>query len=246
MARRLAIASTTKVLIVDDDDAFRRSIQRTLAEHGYSCIEAANSAQARILLDSETGRGRRCCATSRCRTSSGIELLTELTADFPDLAVVMTTGVDDPRIAEVAFDFGAFGYLIKPFETNELLISLAGALQRRELESAQRGHVRTLEQTIARTRILGAVLEGLEGGPGASLDGEEEMIERLSRAVSLHDEETGRHIERMSRYAVVLAERGGLHAPVARGPPPRDRSPRRRQDRRPGRHPAEAWLALAR
>ena len=98
---------------------------------------------------------------------SGIELLSELTADFPDLAVVMTTGVDDPRIADVAFDFGAFGYVIKPFDTNELLISLAGALKRRELESAQRGHVRTLEQTIARTRVLGGVLEGTRGRAGA-------------------------------------------------------------------------------
>ena len=67
----------------------------------------------------------------------------------------------------MAFDFGAFGYVIKPFEANELLISLADALHRRDLESAQRGQVRALEQTIARTRVLGGVLEGLEGEPGA-------------------------------------------------------------------------------
>ena len=70
---------------------------------------------------------------------SGIDLLTELTADFPDVAVVMTTGVDDPHIADVAFGIGAFGYMVKPFDTNELLISLASALHRRDLESAQRG-----------------------------------------------------------------------------------------------------------
>ncbi len=67
-----------------------------------------------------------------------------------------------------------------------------------------------LEETIARTRILGGVLEGLEAEPGATLDGDEETIERLSRAVSLRDEETGRHIERMSRYSVVLADAAGF------------------------------------
>ena len=66
---------------------------------------------------------------------------------------------------------------------------------------------------MARTRILEGVLEGLEGASRASaavVDGDEQMIERLSRAVSLRDEETGRHIERMSRYSVVLAAAVGF------------------------------------
>ena len=149
----------TKVLIVDDDGVFRRSTARILTAHGYSCVEARSSAQARVVLDTEQDVALVLCDI-KMPGESGIELLRELTADFPDLAVVMTTGVDDPRIADVAFEFGAFGYVIKPFDTNELLINLASALKRRDLESAQRGHVRTLEQTIARTRILGECSRG--------------------------------------------------------------------------------------
>jgi putative two-component system response regulator len=201
--------SMTKVLVVDDDESFRRSTARVLGRHGYSCVEAASSAQARVVLDTEQDVAAVLCDVSM-PGKSGIELLRELTADFPQLAVVMTTGVDDPRIAEVAFDFGAFGYVIKPFDANELLINVASALKRRDLESAQRDHVRALERTIARTRMLGGVLEGIEGEPGASLKADEEMIERLSRAVSLPDEETGRHIERMSRYSVALANAVGF------------------------------------
>jgi putative two-component system response regulator len=201
--------STTKVLLVDDNEAFRRSTARTLAGHGYSCVEAASSAQARVVLDTEEDVAAVLCDI-KMPGKSGMELLTELTADYPDLAVVMTTGVDDPRMAELAFDYGAFGYVIKPFDTNELLISLAGALRRRDLESNQRGHVRALEQTIARTRMLGGVLEGLEGERGTSGHGDEDMIERLARAVSLRDEETGRHIERMSMYCMVLADAVGF------------------------------------
>jgi putative two-component system response regulator len=141
---------------------------------------------------------------------SGIDLLAELTEDFPDLAVVMTTGVDDPRIAEAALDIGAFGYVTKPFDTNELLIGLASALKRRELELAHRDNVRALEQTIARTRRLGGLIEGIEAESSRSLDDHVELIDRLSRAVSLRDEETGRHIERMSRYSVVLAKAVGF------------------------------------
>jgi putative two-component system response regulator len=199
----------TKVLIVDDDEVFRRTTQRLLLSHGYSCVVAANSAEARVVLDAEEDVAIVLCDI-KMPGRSGMELLGELTADFADLAVVMTTGVDEPTVAEAAFGFGAFGYMVKPFDVNELLINLAGALRRRELESMQRGLVRTLEQTIARTRVLGGVLDGVEGRSAASLLDGEEMSERLSRAVSLRDEETGRHLERMSRYAVVLADAVGF------------------------------------
>ncbi|MDQ1402529.1 MAG: cyclic di-GMP phosphodiesterase [Actinomycetota bacterium] len=197
-----------KVLLVDDDEAFRRSTARMLAQHGYTCVEAANSAEARAVLDAEEDVAALLCDI-RMPGQSGMELLSELTADFPDLAVIMTTGVDDPRTAEVAFDAGAFGYVVKPFEANELLVSLASALRRQELESASRRRLRHLEQTVERTRIVDEVVEGLASAAVSSPDGEEELIDRLSLAVSLRDEETGRHIERMSRYCVVLAEAVG-------------------------------------
>jgi putative two-component system response regulator len=210
------------VLIVDDDEAFRHSTARTLVHHGYVCVEAASSAQGLVALDAEQDVAAVLCDI-KMPGASGMEVLKELTADHPDLAVVMTTGVDDPRIVEAAFDLGAFGYLIKPFDTNELLINLASALRRRDLESAQRRHVRALEQTIARTKTLGRVLERFGGERGGSprtdsesapdwhrwLENDEEVIERLSRAVTLRDEETARHIERMSRYSVVLANAVG-------------------------------------
>jgi putative two-component system response regulator len=206
MVEPIPMSSAVKVLLVDDDAAFRTVTERILARNGYTCVEAGSSTEARAVLEAAPDVALVLCDITM-PDRSGIELLTELTADFPDLAVVMMTGDDDPGLAGVAFDIGAFGYVIKPFDSNELLINVASALRRRELESARRGQVRALEQTIERTRILGGVLEGLEAG--ALSDGEEEMIDRLSRAVSLRDEETGRHLERMSRYAVVLAKAVG-------------------------------------
>jgi putative two-component system response regulator len=134
LAERDATRSLATVLIVDDDEAFRRSTARILASHRYWCLEAGSSGEARDVLDAEQDVAAVLCDI-RMPGRSGMDLLAELTADFPDLAVVMTTGSDDPHVAEVAFDFGAFGYLIKPFEANELLINLASALRRRDLES---------------------------------------------------------------------------------------------------------------
>src|SRR5690242_7293710 len=147
----LRATSTVRVLVVDDDEVFRRSTARTLARHGYSCVEAASGAEARRVLDAEPDIVAALCDI-RMPGQTGLELLTELTADFPELAVLMTTGVDAPHIADAAFDSGALGYLTKPFDVNELLINLAGVLKRRDLEAAQRRHVRAFEQTIVRTR----------------------------------------------------------------------------------------------
>jgi putative two-component system response regulator len=200
--------TATKVLVVDDDADFRHSTARTLASHGYAAVEAADSAGARAVLEAEEDVAAVLCDITM-PGESGLDLLIDLTLDFPEVAVVMTTAMDSPEVAEAAFGFGAFGYVVKPFETNELLNSLAGALRRRDLELTQRRHVRALEQTITRTRRLGGLLETLDDDPDA-LFRDEEVMDRLSRAVSLRDEETGRHIERMSRYAVVLAKAVGF------------------------------------
>jgi len=201
--------STIKVLIVDDDEDFGLSTARMLTDRGYSCFAAATSREARIVLDAEADIPLVLCDVN-IPGESGIDLLTELAADFPDLAVIMTTVVDDLRIADRAFALGAFGYVIKPFDANELMINLASAVRRRDLETTHRHHVDALEQTIARTRMLGRVVEGIEGRAGPSAGGDEEVIDRLSRAVSLRDEETGQHIERMSRFSVLLADKVGF------------------------------------
>jgi DNA-binding NarL/FixJ family response regulator len=170
--------STTKVLVVDDDDELRRSTARILSGHGYCCVEAASGAAARIVLDGQPDVAVMLCDITM-PGQSGIELLAQLTVDFPDLAVVMTTGLDDPRMAEAAFDRGAFGYVIKPWNTNELLISLDSALRRREHESSQRRRVRALERTAAGRNYAGGVFEQLQPtrrGVGADLTRREREV----------------------------------------------------------------------
>jgi putative two-component system response regulator len=198
----------TTVLILDDDDTFRRSLSRILTGAGYVCLGAATASEARARLDADARVAVLLCDI-RIPGESGLELLATLSADFPDLAVIMTTGLDDPRAAEVAFETGAYGYLIKPFTPNEILIALAGARQRRRLEAGRPNQLRGLEQNVARLRTLHGVIAAMEAGPHDAAAAEENM-ERLVRAVSLPGEETGRHIERMSRCSALLANAVGF------------------------------------
>lgn len=199
----------TRVLIVDDDDAFRASQTRILTRAGYLCFQASNASEARDRLDCGMDIAALLCDVNM-PGGSGLVLLTTLVSDYPDLAVIMTTGEDDPATAAVAFETGAYGYLIKPFTTNEILIALAGALRRRQLEMDRRLETRSLERSVVRLRTLRGVLSVIEDPLAGTAVDDEENMQRLARAVSLRDEETGQHIERMSRYAALLAREVGF------------------------------------
>ena len=146
---------TTKLLLVDDDDDLRRTTARILVRHGYECVEAASNGDALAALDAHDDIAAVLCDITM-PGESGLDLLAQLTAEFPEVAVVMATGFDDPRIAEVAFDRGAFGYMIKPWDTNELLISLAAALRRRDVELAAHGNLPAQQRVIERARTMTA------------------------------------------------------------------------------------------
>jgi len=200
--------SKSRVLVVDDDNGLRASLARLLAGQGYDCREAADSATARQWLATEPDIAAVLCDI-RLPGESGLELLAHVVADFPDVAVVMTTGIDDPDTARQAFEIGADGYLIKPFTRSEIVINVTNAIRSRQLDAQRRGHLRGLEHTVSRLQTLTGVLRGIEGPlPGPESD--EDTIDRLSRAVSLREEETGRHIQRMSRYSRLLASAVGF------------------------------------
>jgi putative two-component system response regulator len=78
--------------------------------------------------------------------TSGVELLPKVLAQDPDLAVVMLTAIDEPRTAIECLKLGAYDYLIKPVDLEELELSLQHALRQRQLEVDRR----ELEQWLAR------------------------------------------------------------------------------------------------
>ena len=178
------------VLIVDDEQPVRRLAARLLTEHGYRCSEASSEAAAAAAVAAECPA--LVLADVMMPGGSGISLVRTLSRSHPDVASVMVTGHDDPEIADVALESGAYGYVIKPYEPNELLIAVAGALKRRALVLENRGHRDRLEKLVRqRTRELDA--------------SRAETVERLARAVDSRDPCTGSHIERMSALVYRLA-----------------------------------------
>jgi len=135
-----------RILIVDDEDQIRTLLARLLGAQGYDCLTAESAAAGRRALEASP------IALVLCDVNmpgeSGLDFTGEVLTHYPDTAVVMVTGMDDRRFAQVAIDLGAYGYILKPFKPNELIINVGNALCRRVLEIENRGHRERLEQTV--------------------------------------------------------------------------------------------------
>ena len=139
-----AAADRTTVLVVDDEDGIRQALTRFLTRLGYDVQAAANAAEALQLLPAHHPQAMLC--DIRMPETSGVELLPKVLAQDPDLAVLTLTAIDEPRTAIGCLKLGAYDYLIKPVDLEELELSLQHALRQRQLEVDRR----ELEQWLAR------------------------------------------------------------------------------------------------
>ena len=205
----LAPDTTPRLLIVDDQQDVRQVLTRILTTAGYDCRTAESVAAAKTALG-EAEPDLVLCDIDM-PGESGLRLLEHLTAHHPGVAVLMVTAVDDPGVADRALDDGALGYVIKPFERNQLLIDVRAALRHRATSRAAREEREVLERAVAeRTAELQASLRRLEATTAALGRADEASLRRLACAAEFRDPETAHHLERMSRYSALLARAAGL------------------------------------
>jgi len=198
-----------RILVVDDEEPIRRLLGYLLQTHGYEAILASDAREARQHLDEQP------FALILCDVNmpgeSGMDLVRAIIREHPHTATIMVTGLDSSVLANAALEMGAFGYIIKPFESNEVLIDVANALRRRRLEMENRLHRENLEDVVrTRTMALQQALEWLERSEKELRLSREETIQRLAIAAEYRDSATAQHIQRMSHYCEMLARRYGL------------------------------------
>jgi putative two-component system response regulator len=142
---------------------------------------------------------------------SGYDLLREVRAQRPELPVVMVSGVADLGLAKLALELGALGYVTKPFQPSQVLVEVAGALRRAELEQENASYRMHLEELVEeRTADLRAALEKVARSERLLRSSSDELVQALSQAIEGRDIETGQHIARMSRYTTLLARATGF------------------------------------
>jgi putative two-component system response regulator len=196
------------ILIVDDERSIRLLLQSALEQQGYVTMLAEDTTKARLRLKERTP------ALMLCDVSmpgeSGLSLAREVLGSTDQIAVIMITGIDDPKIGSIALEFGAYGYLVKPVGTAELLINIDNALRRRKLEREARCDRQRLEaMVLERTQSLNDAIALMKQSNLKLTQAQEETIFRLARAAEFRDDDTGQHIQRMSHYCEAIARQLG-------------------------------------
>ncbi len=122
----------SQVLVVDDEETIREVVSSMLSQAGYYARKAASGMEALELLD--CGEEFDLILTDLMMPEmDGIALLEKIKERFPDVPVVMVTAVHDISVALAAIRNGAYDYLLKPFEREQLLIMVRRALENRNL-----------------------------------------------------------------------------------------------------------------
>jgi DNA-binding NtrC family response regulator len=199
-------ADPTVVLVVDDEEGVRTVLARFLGRLGYRVAQAGDAATALRLQDAE--RPAVILSDIRMPEMTGVELVPRVLARDPDVAVIMLSAVDEPRTAIECLRLGAYDYLIKPVDLDELELSVRRALRQRELELERRGLEQWLAREIAsRTHdgeerieaVQDVVLDALAAARGWA--GESEAVARLARALDAPPAELAAEVERRRRAA---------------------------------------------
>jgi DNA-binding NtrC family response regulator len=137
-----------RVLVVDDEEAIRKIIASILVAD-YECREAASGLEALSLLSGDTFDLVLYDLMMPLHNFDGIGLLERTTKQYPDIPVVIVTAVHDVSIALATMRNGAFDYLTKPFEREQLLNAVARALENRRLKLEHQAYVSNLKAQVA-------------------------------------------------------------------------------------------------
>ena len=195
--------TTERILVVDDEEPIREIISSMLNAAGYKTRQACSGMEALAILSS-AGEFELLLSDLMMAELDGIALLERSKEKYPDMPVIMVTAVHDISVALAAIRNGAYDYLLKPFEREQLLAMVRRALEHRRLKLENRAYQSNLESLVAaRTEQLRQAMTDLERSYDITL-------EALGDALDLKDAETEGHSKRVTAFTIAIARAMGL------------------------------------
>ncbi len=196
---------TCKLLIVDDEDEIRKLICRILEKEGYLCNQASTGEEALQKIDTDSYH--LVVLDIGLPSMNGVDILKKIVGKEEEIAVVMLTGLHDLNTGVECMKIGAYDYLSKPIHNEGLLISVSRALERRLHIRQEIEHKQTLEnEVLAKTRHLEKTIKQLQSAKKLLEERVSEIIHRLSLVAEYRDEDTWKHLLRISHYSYLIAE----------------------------------------
>src|ERR1041384_6382638 len=195
--------ATERILVVDDEEPIREIISSMLSAAGYKTRQACSGMEALAILNA-SGEFELMLSDLMMAEMDGVALLERTKEKARDMPVIMVTAVHDISVALAAIRNGAYDYLLKPFEREQLLATARRALENRRLKMENRRYQTNLENLVAeRTEKLKRANAELERSYDITL-------EALGDALDLKDAETEGHSKRVTAFTIAIARAMGL------------------------------------
>lgn len=185
-----------KILVVDDEELIRNLFAKTFSllgyhcdtvDNGFSCIEKIQSGENYdvVLLDVQMPK------------INGIDTLKNLKLISPYLSIVMVSGSRDGDHIKEALKEGAYDYVFKPFDMEELKNVIERAIERSTLIKDNKDYQENLERKV---------VEQTEELVNLYAD----TLEAMVLALDLREKETGYHSYRVTEYTLTMGRAMGL------------------------------------
>jgi response regulator RpfG family c-di-GMP phosphodiesterase len=166
-------------------------LARVIATHGLSPIEASSGTEALSALERE-GEVPVCISDIYMPEMDGVTFLREAVRRYPDMAMIMLTGVAEVSTAVECLKLGALDYISKPVMVEEVRARLDKALEKRQLILQNRFYQETLEGRVRELDLRNRT---------SLING----VQMLVHALEAKDAYTSGHSSRVSRYATKSA-----------------------------------------
>jgi putative nucleotidyltransferase with HDIG domain len=187
-----------KILVCDDEEAIREVVSTLLEAQGYRCTTVSDGFQAIQQINKDSHD--LVLSDIVMPQMDGMRLLRQVRTHDIDVPVIMVTAMHDISIALEAIRAGAYDYILKPFEKDQLYHSVSRALEHRRLVLENRSYQHNLEQLVAeRTQQLSMTLRDLEQSYDYTL-------EALGGALDAKDAETEGHCQRVTAITILIAK----------------------------------------
>src|SRR3989441_4551788 len=195
-----------EVLIVDDDRQVREVLHQIFLGAGYKCL-LANDGQEGVEVFRASVRESRSPLTVtdlKMPVMGGIDLLQQVRQADPDAAVIVLTGAADVKTAIASLKLGAYDFIMKPVNVDELLIAAERAFERRQLLIERRQYQELLERRVVEaTRDLEQAYRQLQ-------DTYRTTLEPLGSALDTRAGGTDAASLRVHGYALATAREYGV------------------------------------
>ena len=190
------------ILIVDDEEMIRDLLSSTLVQEEYICHQAANVDEAFVLLGEQPVD--LVISDIMMPGRSGVELLRDLKKAYPDIAVLMITGLSDMNTAMECVHLGADDYITKPFGINRVVLTVKNLIERRALALEKKNYQINLEyKVMEQTSQIRKTMSDLSSAYDNTLTA-------LVKALDAREKEVGSHSERVMNFAALLGGKFGI------------------------------------